>query len=93
MVCIISFCVHTGTAVSIFEEERQIGYYDLASFHYYNDRIAKIELNDDCNVEFITVLCFALICNFQDRSDVNINLGNISRNGRKFDTTWYPNKP
>ena len=80
--------IHKGLKYSVFKDSKQIAYFIKQAVTFGTARNILIELNNDEDIELICTFAFALCCDFEETSDININLGLTLGEYKKFDNKW-----
>lgn len=86
---------HRGRKYSIYKNDNQIAWWDKEAVSWFNGDNYKITADNDCDIELL--ICFCLIIDNaksknSDGNTVNIDLGNIGFQARKFNPNWIPKK-
>lgn len=85
---------HRGRKCSVFENGKQIAWWDKAAVSWFAGDNYQIIANDDANEQVLIACCLAYD-NYTFRSGdkglINIDVGNVFLQKRCFDQEWKPN--
>ena len=84
---------HRGRKYSIYKNDVQVAWWDKEAVTWFAGDNYKIIADKDCNVNLLVSFCL-IIDNFKsdnhDGNTVNVDLGNIGFQTKKFDVNWNP---
>ncbi|MDM1346695.1 hypothetical protein HX017_04590 [Myroides marinus] len=84
---------HRGRKCSVFENGKQVAWWDKASVSWFNGDNYQITANDDADQQFLIACCLAYdnyTYKSQDKGLFNYDIGNLIFQNRSFDKTWTP---
>jgi uncharacterized protein YxjI len=83
---------HRGRKVSIYENDRQIAWWDKQAVSWFAGDNYKLICDKSADIELLIAFCL-VVDNFasddHDGNTINIDLGNLFQ-ARKFDRDWQP---
>lgn len=82
---------HRGRKYSVYKNDKQIAWWDKAAVTWFNGDNYKIIADKDCDKLLMIALCLAVdnyASNDKDKKAVNLNIGRIGPQARKFDPAW-----
>jgi uncharacterized protein YxjI len=83
---------HNGRKCSIYRNDRQIAWWDKKAVTWFNGDNYSITANKNCNRNLVIVFCL-IIDNYTsegDKKTINIDIGRIGPQAKKFDSYWVP---
>ena len=86
---------HKGRKYSVYENDRQIAWWDKEMITWFEGDNYHIVLDDDCEFELVISFCLILDDYSSSNSDGNtitFDFGNIGGQKKEFNTTWQPNQ-
>lgn len=83
--------LHNGYNISFFKNQRQFAYLTEQPITTGFSAKFHIVADDDTNISFLCTLIYGIKCTTETNDgNININLGNRSRELKGFDTQWRP---
>ncbi|MGL4582494.1 MAG: hypothetical protein ACRCVU_05880 [Flavobacterium sp.] len=86
---------HRGRKCSVFENGKQIAWWDKQAVSWFAGDNYAITANDDANMEVLISCCMAYdnyTYKSKDKGIFNVDIGNIIFQKKSFDKEWFPNK-
>jgi len=84
---------HRGRRYSIYKNDQQIAWWDKNAVSWFAGDNYKIILDKDADIDLLISFCL-VVDNFSsdshDGNMINIDLGNIGFQAKKFDPAWQP---
>ena len=84
---------HRGRKYSVYKNDRQVAWWNKDSVTWFAGDNYKITADKDCDKLLIISFCLAVdnyASNDKNKGAVNINIGRIGPQARKFDPSWQP---
>jgi uncharacterized protein YxjI len=84
---------HRGRKYSVYKNDRQTAWWDKQAVSWFNGDNYKIVADKDCDKNLIISFCLAIdnyASNDNEKKAVNIDIGKIGPQARKFDPNWQP---
>ncbi|HVX50278.1 MAG TPA: hypothetical protein VHB48_08965 [Chitinophagaceae bacterium] len=85
---------HRGRKYSIFKNDVQVAWWSKSAVTWFNGDNYKILADNDCDATLLIAFCL-IIDNYASNDEknnnaVNVNVGSIGPQGKKFDANWQP---
>lgn len=83
---------HRGRKYSVYKNDRQVAWWTQKAVSWFNGDNYTITADKDCNHELLMAFCL-IIDNSSNKNSgnaLNINVGHIGPQAKKFDPTWAP---
>jgi uncharacterized protein YxjI len=84
---------HRGRKYSVYKNDRQVAWWDKQAVSWFNGDNYRIVSDKDCDKNLIISFCLAIdnyASNDSEKKTVNIDIGKIGPQARKFDPDWQP---
>jgi uncharacterized protein YxjI len=83
---------HRGRKYSVYKNDRQVAWWDKQAVTWFAGDNYKMVANNKADKELLIAFCLIIDNNSSNDNDraININLGHLGPQAKKFDRTWLP---